>query len=134
MGDGLLHRWLRGHRVPRRRLVELLEAERRARLNLPAQVLDLHARIARLESERDDALAEARGAKGALEAARRERDHEAAVAHKVGKEAAELRATLADLRRTGYAGPGYAVVRLQPDDGRYAEFPDAPPLLEGRRP
>jgi hypothetical protein len=124
-GPGVLTRWLRGHRVPRRRLVELLEAERRARLNLPAQVLDLHARIARLESERDDALAEARGAKGALESARRERDHEARVA-------AEAEAALAAIRRTGYAGPGYAIVRLQPDDGRYTTTSDDPAMSEGR--
>lgn len=147
-----LRRWLLGHRVSRRRLLELLEGERRARLALPATMLDLHARIARLEAERDDACAEAKGAKGALEAARRERDHEAHIASTAVSEVQQVaaraeaevararRATavaeawIEDVKRSGYAGPGYAVVRLAPDDGRYTTTPDDPSMTGRERP
>lgn len=100
--------WLLRHRVPRRRLVALLEAERRARLALPAQVLDLHARIARLASERDDALADAACAKHAVEAARRERDREYRIATGLAEE-------LAQIKRTGWAPPGMALLKYTPD-------------------
>lgn len=99
----------------RRRLLKALEVERGWRMKSPSTLLDLHARIGLLEAERDDARAEARGAKGALEAARRERDHEARVASSHLDELLRVSAAMADLKRTGWAPPGMALVTYTPD-------------------
>ncbi|MDO8308596.1 MAG: hypothetical protein Q7V58_09625 [Actinomycetota bacterium] len=103
------------HLVPRRRLVKMLNAEREWRMASPSTLLDLHVKVTRLTGERDDARAEARGAKGALEAARRERDHEAWVASSHLDELLRVSAAMADLKRTGWAPPGMALVTYTPD-------------------
>ena len=78
-----MQRFVVRHLVPRRRLVKLLEAERKWRLASTATLLKLHAQVVTANGERDDA-----------------------------------QTALAEIKRSGYAGPGYAIVRLTPDDHR----------------
>ncbi|MDP1878010.1 MAG: hypothetical protein Q8M17_10705 [Actinomycetota bacterium] len=106
----------------RRRLIKALEAEREWRMKAPSTLLDSERRARSAEGKLDDAKAEARTAKNALEAARRERDHEARVAHDaVTREVVasarqrEAEDALAEIKRTGWAPLGMALVTYTPD-------------------